>query len=106
MPEGKVFLDTNILIYAHDRSAATKHEIARDTVLDLWNHGQGLLSTQVLQEFFFSITRKIPHPIDVRVGRKIVEDLFEVGAMGSGLAMPHQEGLPSSAFFTARLTVL
>jgi len=75
MPEGKVFLDTNMLIYAHDSSAKTKHEMARETVLELWEHHQGLLSTQVLQEFFYAITRKIPKPMDALQARKIVEDL-------------------------------
>lgn len=77
MTEGKIFLDTNVLIYAHDTSAGRKYEIARETVLDLWNRGQGLLSTQVLQEFFFSVTRKIPRPLEVRVAREIVEDLLK-----------------------------
>jgi predicted nucleic acid-binding protein len=77
MPEGKVFLDTNIIVYAHDLSAGRKHEVALKTVLDLWNSGQGILSTQVLQEFFISVTRKIPKPIEIRGAQKIVEDLLE-----------------------------
>ena len=51
----KYFVDTNILIYAHDRSApdharAVKHERARHLIEHLWVSGQGVLSTQVLQE--------------------------------------------------------
>jgi len=76
MNEGKVFLDTNVLIYAHDTSAGRKHDLARETVLELWNRTNGLLSTQVLQEFFFTITRKIPTPLKLREGRKIIEDLL------------------------------
>ena len=50
MPEDKVFVDTNVLIYAHDNSAGRKHEVARNQILALWEEGHGLLSTQVLQE--------------------------------------------------------
>ena len=43
------FVDTNILIYAHDRSAGYKHTRARDLVRALWQSGNGCLSVQVLQ---------------------------------------------------------
>ncbi len=76
MPEDKVFVDTNVLIYAHDNSAGRKHEVARSEILALWEEGHGLLSTQVLQEFFLGITRKIPNPVSLIVGRKIIEDLL------------------------------
>lgn len=76
MPESKVFVDTNVLIYAHDNTAGRKHHVARERVLGLWENGQGLLSTQVLQEFFLGVTRKIPNPVSLPVGRKIIEDLL------------------------------
>ena len=76
MPEDKVFVDTNVLIYAHDNSAGRKHEVARNQILALWEEGHGLLSTQVLQEFCLGITRKIPTPVSLTVGRKIIEDLL------------------------------
>ncbi len=73
----KVFLDTNIIVYAYDVSAAEKHEIAKKIVLDLWDSGLGVISTQVLQEFFVTITKKIPNPVDKRVARDIVSDLLK-----------------------------
>ena len=42
-------MDTNILVYAHDRSAGVKHHLAQLLVEQLWNSGRGVLSTQVLQ---------------------------------------------------------
>lgn len=45
----KFFVDTNILIYAHDRSAGLKHERARQVIERLWTTGQGVLSSQILQ---------------------------------------------------------
>ena len=76
MREGKTFLDTNILVYAHDISAGIKHQTARKIIIDLWNSGSGLLSTQVLQEFFVIITKKIPKPIKPELAEKIVSDLL------------------------------
>lgn len=63
MPGNKVFLDTNIIVYAYDVSAEKKHEIAEEILMNLWNYGQGVISTQVLQEFFVSVTQKIPQPL-------------------------------------------
>lgn len=50
------FVDTNVLIYAHDRDAGLKHERAKELLIRLWNEGNGCLSTQVLQEFFVNVT--------------------------------------------------
>ncbi len=75
MPVPKVFVDTNVFVYAHDTTAGRKRDIAREVVLDLWNTETGVLSTQVLQELFVSLTQKIPNPIDGRKARTILEDL-------------------------------
>jgi len=42
------FVDTNILVYAHEGSAGLKHKRARTLIEGLWNSGRGVLSTQVL----------------------------------------------------------
>jgi predicted nucleic acid-binding protein len=73
MPD-KYFLDTNILIYAHDRSAGLKYERARDLVERLWISGQGVLSTQVLQELCINLRRKIARPLPVEEVRRIIQD--------------------------------
>lgn len=57
------FVDTNILVYAEDRDAKSKHDIARELVLGLWNDRQGVLSIQVLQEFYVAVTRKLKKPL-------------------------------------------
>ena len=77
MNDGKVFLDTNIIIYAYDTSAGEKHRIARKTMEDLWDSSHGTLSTQVLQEFYVNVTRKIPKPLEIRIAREIVGDLLK-----------------------------
>jgi predicted nucleic acid-binding protein len=77
MKDDKVFVDTNILIYAYDVSASRKHEVARQIVSDLWNSGYGVLSIQVLQEFFVNVTQNIPKPLDRRLARDIVADFLK-----------------------------
>ena len=76
MPEDKIFIDTNIMIYAYDVSAAEKHQIASHILSDLWNSGLGVLSTQVLQEFFVNIVQKIQKPIDQKLAKEIVRDFL------------------------------
>ena len=76
MPEDKIFIDTNIIIYAYDVSAVGKHQIASHILSDLWNSGLGVLSTQVLQEFFVNIVQKIQKPIDKKLAKEIVRDFL------------------------------
>ncbi len=68
------FVDTNVLLYAHDRTAGGKRDIAVALVTRLIDEQLGLLSTQVLMEFFVSATRKLPHRIDEDTATEIVED--------------------------------
>lgn len=70
----KYFVDTNILIYAHDRSAGVKHERARQLVERLWTTGQGVLSTQVLQELCVNLRRKVARPLPVEEVRPLIQD--------------------------------
>ena len=76
MTGNKVFLDTNILVYAFDSSAGKKHEIAKQILIDLWETSGGLLSTQVLQEFYVTVTQKIPKQLDRKLAAHIIEDLL------------------------------
>ena len=76
MPEVKTFIDTNIIIYAYDVTAGKKHNTAGNILADLWNSGLGVISTQVLQEFFVNVVQKIPKPIDKQQAREIVRDFL------------------------------
>ncbi len=70
----RCFLDSNLLVYAHDRGSGEKHERARDLVERLWSDGTGVLSTQVLQEFYVNICRKAKHPLPREEAAQIVRD--------------------------------
>jgi predicted nucleic acid-binding protein len=67
------FVDTNILVYAEDKDEGEKHKKARDLILKLWDSGGGVVSIQVLQEFFVTVTRKVKKPLKPETAQKIVE---------------------------------
>ena len=69
---GKTFVDTNVLIYAHDVDAKAKHEIAKNVLRELWSNRSGILSMQVLQEFYVNVTRKIATPLPKDKARLVV----------------------------------
>jgi len=69
------FVDTNVLVYAHDVSAGRKHELARRLVEELWDSCDGALSVQVLQEFYVTVTRKVPKPVSPDEAKRAVSAL-------------------------------
>jgi predicted nucleic acid-binding protein len=69
---GKTFVDTNVLIYAHDVDAKAKHETAKNVLRELWSNRSGVLSVQVLQEFYVNVTRKIGTPLPKDKARLVV----------------------------------
>ncbi len=73
MSGNRQFVDTNILVYAHDVTAGDKHSRARALVEELWDTRQGCLSVQVLQEFFVTTTRKIPKPLEAPAAAQIID---------------------------------
>lgn len=76
------FFDTNVLIYADDRSAPAKQQRALDLLAEHRRAGTGVVSLQVLQEYFVTVTGKLK--VDARVARRKVELLaeFDVAAPG------------------------
>jgi len=56
---GRVFLDTNVLVYADDADAGAKRDVARAIIEDMVTSRRGVLSTQVLQEYFVVAMRKL-----------------------------------------------
>jgi predicted nucleic acid-binding protein len=70
----RVFVDSNVLVYAHDRGAGERHRIARDLVLDLWRDRAGVISTQVLQETYVNLRRKAANPIGLEEARELIAE--------------------------------
>jgi predicted nucleic acid-binding protein len=69
---GKTFVDTDVLIYAHDIDAGEKQHIAKRVLRELWSERTGVLSIQVLQEFYINVTRKIASPLPKDLARLVV----------------------------------
>jgi predicted nucleic acid-binding protein len=55
----RVFFDANIFVYAQDAGAPEKQRISREIIAKLADSGDGVISTQVMQEFFVAATRKL-----------------------------------------------
>ena len=70
----RYFVDTNILMYAHDVSAGAKHERAKALVEELWRDRKGVVSTQVLQELAVNLRRKARRALDAKATREIITD--------------------------------
>lgn len=70
----KSFLDTNILVYAYDSSEKEKHPKASRLLKHLWSSRTGVLSIQVLSEFYVVVTQKVERPISSREAKAIIED--------------------------------
>lgn len=75
MSGNRQFVDTNVLVYAHDVTAGDRHVRARALLEELWATRQGCLSVQVLQEFFVTTTRKISKPLEAQAAAQIIDDL-------------------------------
>jgi predicted nucleic acid-binding protein len=69
----RTFVDTNVLIYAHNLDAGAKRQIANTVLRELWSERTGVLSMQVLQEFYVNVTRKIAAPLSKNAARLVVE---------------------------------
>jgi predicted nucleic acid-binding protein len=80
----RYFVDTNILMYAHDAGAGEKHHVARALVEGLWETRSGVVSTQVLQELAVNLRRKAKKPLDARATRDVVSDYLAWHVVANG----------------------
>jgi predicted nucleic acid-binding protein len=55
----KIFIDTNILVYAMDKHNIGKQQNCRRLLKSLAKNNRGVISTQVLQEFYVVATNKL-----------------------------------------------
>ncbi len=69
----KYFIDTNILVYAHDTKDAKKSEIAGQLIFDGLLNGNCAISGQVLSEFFVTITKKVENPLSPLVAKNEID---------------------------------
>jgi len=69
----KIFLDTDVLVAAHDLDAGEKRAIAEHILRQLWQDQTGVLSTFVLQEFYVALVSAPASPVPRRAARELVE---------------------------------
>lgn len=67
-----VFVDTNILVYAHDSDSGSKHIVAKNLLEELWENKNGRISLQVLQEFYVTLSLKLPKPVPRKTVRELI----------------------------------
>ncbi len=93
----RVFLDTNVLVYAYDTSAPAKQKRAEDLLRGGLRSGRANVSTQVLGELFVVLTRKIPQPLDTADAIAVVQgigklEVVEIGILAVNLALHYAAG--------------
>jgi predicted nucleic acid-binding protein len=72
----KFFVDTNLFVCAYDPSAGAKWKASTAILGALWDHQTGVISTQVLQELFVSLTQKVRNPVSQRTAKGMISDLL------------------------------
>src|SRR6266852_5416385 len=70
----KTFVDSNILVYAHDFDTGSRQQRAAERLTELWDARAGRLSTQVLQEFYVNVTQKIKVPLSRSAAREVIRN--------------------------------
>jgi predicted nucleic acid-binding protein len=68
------FVDTNILVYAEQPAAGAKHDAACGVLRDIWQGRDGVVSAQALQEFYVTITRKMPKAYSPETALRILSN--------------------------------
>lgn len=91
---GRAFLDTNVLVYAHDARDAGKRHIARDLLVGR-DPATLALSTQVLQEFYATVTRRLTPAVPGELAREAVRQLGDLRLVRPNAAMIIEAGLTS-----------
>ena len=83
---GRIFLDTNIVVYLFDTDSPIKQRRARE-ILSGGDRGRIIISTQVLEEFYVCVTRKLAEPLDAKVAYRAVKDLAALFVLQIDVAM-------------------
>lgn len=69
------FVDTNVLVYALDKSSSEKKAVAQRLINELMDEDRFRVSTQVLQELFVILTRKVSQPCSADEALAVLDDL-------------------------------
>jgi predicted nucleic acid-binding protein len=78
MSAGRSFVDTNVLVYVYDRDEPAKQARAAELLGDLVATGQAVISAQVLEEFYWVVTRKLRAPLEPAEAEQAVQELAQL----------------------------
>ena len=99
------FLDTSILVYVFDADAVAKQTRARSLVIDHLGSGTLALSTQVLLEYYWTVTRKpeipLPRPVAERLARQLLAASVVVPSAELVVAAMERSGATSLSVWDA-----
>jgi predicted nucleic acid-binding protein len=70
----RAFVDTNVLVYAHDSGSAARHDRAKALVSRLWHERSGVISTQVLQELYVNLRKVATKPLPQSQAKQVLAD--------------------------------
>jgi predicted nucleic acid-binding protein len=71
------FVDTNVLVHAFDKIPSSKKQVAQRLVAELTEHNRLRVSTQILQELFVTLTRKVSVRSSIEEAMAVLEELSE-----------------------------
>ena len=77
----RTFFDTNVLVYLFDADSPVKKSRARDALRRAHEAGVVVISTQVLQEFFVTVTRKLERPLPAGDAEAALRTLMELSVV-------------------------
>jgi len=97
----KVLVDTNVLVYAYDLSEPPKQLQAIELLDALMQRQQGVISTQILSEFFNAVTRRIAKPLSLEEAKASVHNYvfsWDVLSLDSTIILGALEGVTKHRF--------
>jgi predicted nucleic acid-binding protein len=91
------FVDSNVLVYLFDAGHPAKQHRARELVGELCRGGSLVLSSQVLSEFYVTVTRKLDQPLAPDVARQALGDLAAYPCVAIDAALVQRAAARSAA---------
>jgi predicted nucleic acid-binding protein len=115
----RIFVDTSILVRAHDLDAGERRAVAQHILLQLWDDKTGVLGALVLQEFYASLVGRSESPVPRRAARELVDayrvwptvalepaDILAASELEERHRLPFRDAMIVAAARKARATVL
>ena len=97
----RFFIDSNVLVYSYDRAEPDKQSRAQELIAGFFQNANGILSVQVLGEFFSVVTRRIPNPLSIQEAEAAVALFGLLQVIDIDLAMVQRDIATHSRYGTS-----